>query len=65
MFDVQVERVNRNECPDSPVVSAHFTRLTGLFRNYNDAAPDPREARRLVDEINALDESAPMTARSA
>jgi V/A-type H+/Na+-transporting ATPase subunit A len=47
------------------VVRAHFTKLTGLFRNYNDAAPDSQEARRLKDEINALDESAPMTARSA
>jgi hypothetical protein len=46
-------------------VSAHFTKLTGLFRNYNDAAPNSQQARRLVDKINALDDSAPMTARSA
>jgi V/A-type H+/Na+-transporting ATPase subunit A len=46
-------------------VRAHFTKLTGLFKNYNYAAPNSQEARRLMDEINALDESAPMTARSA
>jgi V/A-type H+/Na+-transporting ATPase subunit A len=50
---------------DKEQVRAHFTKLTGLFKNYNYAAPNSQEARRLMDEINALDESAPMTARSA
>jgi V/A-type H+/Na+-transporting ATPase subunit A len=49
---------------DKEQVRTHFTKLTGLIRNYNYAPPGSQEARRLLDEINALDESAPMSART-
>lgn len=48
---------------DKESVRAHFTKLTGLFKNYNYAPPSSPEARNLMDEINAIDESAPMPGR--
>lgn len=49
---------------DKEAVRTHFTKLTGLFKNYNYAAANSPEARKLLDEIDALDASAPVTARS-
>ena len=49
---------------DKEGVRAHFTKLTGLFKNYNYAPPNSQEAGSLMDEINALDQSAPMPGRS-
>ncbi len=41
-------------------VREHFTRMTGLFKNLNYAAPRSTEEQRLKDEIDALDRSVPM-----
>jgi V/A-type H+/Na+-transporting ATPase subunit A len=49
---------------DKEAVRTHFTKLTGLFKNFNYAPPGSQEGQRLLDEINALDESAPMSARA-
>jgi V/A-type H+/Na+-transporting ATPase subunit A len=49
---------------DKEAVRTHFTKLTGLFKNYNYAPPNSQESQRLMDEITALDTSAPMTARA-
>jgi V/A-type H+-transporting ATPase subunit A len=45
---------------DKAAARAHFTKLTGLFRNLNYAAPDSPEATRLVAEIEALDAATPL-----
>jgi len=49
---------------DKESVRVHFTKLTGLFKNFNYAPPDSQEGQRLLDEINALDESSPITGRT-
>lgn len=46
---------------DKEAARQYFTKLTGLFKNANYALPDSPEAKRLSDEIEALDASAPMT----
>ncbi len=42
---------------DKDAARQHFTRLTGLFKNYNYAAPGSPDAERLLKEIDALDAS--------
>ena len=37
----------------------YFTRLTGLFKNFNYAAADSPEYQRLLQEIDALSERTP------
>jgi V/A-type H+-transporting ATPase subunit A len=44
---------------DKAAVRDYFTRLTGLFRNFNYAAPDSPEYQRLLQEIDALAEGTP------
>jgi V/A-type H+-transporting ATPase subunit A len=39
---------------DKAAVREYFTRLTGLFRNFNYAATESPEYRRLLREIDAL-----------
>ncbi|MGV6874875.1 V-type ATP synthase subunit A [Pseudochelatococcus sp. B33] len=46
---------------DKEDVRRHFTKLTGLFKNYNYAARGSNEAKRLVGEIEKLDASAPVS----
>lgn len=46
---------------DKDGVRRHFTKLAGLFKNYNYAAPGSGEARRLIGEIEKLDASAPVS----
>ncbi|MFC0219486.1 V/A-type H+-transporting ATPase subunit A [Pseudochelatococcus lubricantis] len=46
---------------DKDAVRRHFTKLTGLFKNYNYAAPGSNEATRLLDEIAKLDAAAPVS----
>jgi V/A-type H+-transporting ATPase subunit A len=45
---------------DKDAARRHFTRLTGLFKNLNYAAPGSPEATRLMAEIEALDAAAPV-----
>jgi V/A-type H+-transporting ATPase subunit A len=45
---------------DKDAARRHFTKLTGLFRNLNYAAPTSPEAERLTAEIEALDAAAPV-----
>ena len=45
---------------DKAEARAHFTRLTGLFKNLNYAAPGSGEADRLTAEIEEADRSVPM-----
>jgi V/A-type H+-transporting ATPase subunit A len=40
-------------------VRDYFTRLTGLFKNFNYAASDSPEYQRLLQEIDALSEGTP------
>jgi len=49
---------------DKEAVRRHFTRLTGLFRNLNYAAPGSPEAERLAREIDEADDEAPTIARN-
>jgi V/A-type H+-transporting ATPase subunit A len=44
---------------DKAAVRDYFTRLTGLFRNFNYAASDSPEYQRLLQEIDALAEGTP------
>jgi V/A-type H+-transporting ATPase subunit A len=50
---------------DKEEVRSHFTRLTGLFKNYNYAPPGSPEAERLLREIDELDAAAPSIAVEA
>jgi V/A-type H+-transporting ATPase subunit A len=43
---------------DKAAARSHFTKLTGLFRNLNYAAPDSPDVARLTAEIEALDAAA-------
>ena len=45
---------------DKAAAREHFTRMTGLFKNLNYAAPRSNEEERLKGEIEALDRSVPM-----
>jgi len=45
---------------DKDAARRHFTRLTGLFKNLNYAAPGSPDAARLEAEIEALDAEAPV-----
>jgi len=59
------ERVERIACrsygfTDKEAVRSHFTKMTSLFKNYNYAAPGSGEMTRLLEEIEALDASAPV-----
>jgi len=45
---------------DKDEARRHFTRLTGLFKNLNYAAPGSPDAARLTAEIEALDAAAPV-----
>jgi V/A-type H+/Na+-transporting ATPase subunit A len=45
---------------DKDEARRHFTRLTGLFKNLNYAAPGSPDAARLMAEIEALDAAAPV-----
>jgi V/A-type H+-transporting ATPase subunit A len=47
---------------DKPAARAHFTKLTGLFRNLNYAPEDSHDHARLTAEIAALDAAAPAIA---
>jgi V/A-type H+-transporting ATPase subunit A len=52
--------VNRDYVfPDKAAVRKYFTRLTGLFRNFNYAETQSPEYRRLLEEIDALAADAP------
>ena len=44
---------------DKAAVRDYFTRLTGLFKNFNYAASDSPEYQRLLQDIDALAESTP------
>ena len=44
---------------DKAAVRAHFTKLTGLFKNLNYAADGSHDFQRLTEEIEALDAAAP------
>jgi len=46
-------------------VRAHFTRMTGLFRNLNYARRGSTDAQRLLSEIEAADAAAPALRRQA
>ncbi len=50
---------------DKEAARQHFTRMTGLFKDLNYAAPGSDDARRLLGEIEALDKTAPMVAAKA
>lgn len=52
---------SRYEFEDKESVRLHFTRLTGLFRNLNYAAPNSPDFERLSHEIDELHESVPVT----
>jgi V/A-type H+-transporting ATPase subunit A len=39
---------------DKPVVREFFTRLTGLFKNFNYAREDSPDYQRYLDEIRSL-----------
>ena len=45
---------------DKATAREHFTRMTGLFKNLNYAAPRSTEEKRLKSEIESLDRSVPM-----
>ena len=44
---------------DKAAVREYFTRLTGLFKNFNYAEAESPEYRRLLHEIDALEAAAP------
>jgi V/A-type H+-transporting ATPase subunit A len=44
---------------DKAAAREYFTRLTGLFKNFNYAAPDSPEYQRLLQEIDALSDGTP------
>jgi hypothetical protein len=44
---------------DKAAVRDYFTRLTGLFKNFNYAAADSPEYQRLLQDIDALAEDTP------
>ena len=44
---------------DKAAVREYFTRLTGLFKNFNYAAADSPEYQRLLQDIDALSEGTP------
>ena len=44
---------------DKAAVRDYFTRLTGLFKNFNYAAADSPEYQRLLQDIDALSEGTP------
>ncbi|MGI6244858.1 MAG: V-type ATP synthase subunit A [Pseudochelatococcus sp.] len=46
---------------DKEAVRRHFTKLAGLFRNYNYAPGGSGEAKRLLEDIGKLDSSAPVS----
>jgi V/A-type H+-transporting ATPase subunit A len=50
---------------DKEAVRRHFTRLTGLFKNLNYAAPGSPDAERLLAEIEEADAEAPIARRDA
>ena len=45
---------------DKAAAREHFTKMTGLFKNLNYAAPHSNDEERLKDEIETLDRSIPM-----
>ena len=45
---------------DKAAVREHFTKMTGLFKNLNYAAPRSNDEDRLKGEIESLDRSIPM-----
>ena len=49
---------------DKASAREHFTRMTGLFKNLNYAAPGSNDEERLKGEIEALDRSVPMISGS-
>lgn len=62
LFDmVYAIATSRYEFEDKESVRRHFTRLTGLFRNLNYAAPNSPDYERLVREIDELGASIPVT----
>jgi len=63
LFDMVYAATTRSYAFDSKQVARqYFTRLTGLVRNFNYAAPGSAEAERLLQEIRALDASVPRIA---
>lgn len=52
---------SRYEFADKEALRRHFTRLTGLFKNLNYAAPSSPDFTRLSAEIDALHDSVPVT----
>jgi V/A-type H+/Na+-transporting ATPase subunit A len=50
---------------DKEAVRRHFTKITGLFKNLNYAAPGSQEAERLLREIDAADAAVPMARAEA
>ncbi len=52
---------SRYEFEDKESVRRHFTKLTGLFKNLNYAAPNSPDYERLVREIDELGASIPVT----
>jgi len=64
LFDLVYALVTRSYAfPDKAAARAHFTKLTGLLKNLNYAAPQSNEAERLRAEIDTLDRSVPMISR--
>jgi V/A-type H+-transporting ATPase subunit A len=49
---------------DKEAARQHFTKMTGLFKNYNYAAPNSGDATRLEKEIDSLDAAVPITRRA-
>ncbi len=52
---------SRYEFPDKESMRLHFTKLTGLFKNLNYAAPNSPDYERLAREIEELTDSIPVT----
>ena len=60
-FDMAYAIVTRSYAfDDKAAAREHFTKMTGLFKNLNYAAPGSSEEQRLKGEIEALDHSVPM-----
>jgi len=60
-FDMIYAIVSRSYAfDDKAAARAHFTKMTGLFKNLNYAAPRSNEEERLKSEIEALDRAIPM-----
>ncbi len=62
-FNLVTELVERDYVfDDKEAARDYFTRLTGLFKNFNYARPDAPEYARTLEEISTLSQSVPMPA---